>query len=148
MLQIIDLSPIIKYKHDLVTKSIVYETPLKSSVWDDLGKTYKNIIFYKPTMNLYCNEFGYVFEDYALKYNLTLNAVYLARDITAYKDNEVTEHFEKLANGARYDENIYIFQNEDNIPKRNYGLNYYKIDNYIIGITGKINNEKALNLVK
>ena len=55
--------------------------------------------------------------------------MYLAKDITAYKDNEVEEHFEKLAKGERYKENIYAFCCEDYIPKGNYGLNYYKINN-------------------
>ena len=149
LLQVIDLFPIIKYKHDLISIPVTFESPLKASTWDELGRTHKNIIFYKPINDFYTNYsvqgLGYIFGEYALRYDLTLNATYLARNVSTQKDTEITKHFDSLSRGERYRENIYVFPVESNVPTGDYGLHYYRMDGIVVGTVDEIKGENELH---
>lgn len=140
--QAYDLAPLLAEKNSLFATDVVYQTALKSPVWDELAKTHKHIYLYKPTFDLYImwdnQRLAYEFANYALDHDMDMNIVCLARVSTDAKDAEITAHFDTMANGAVYNDYMYIFMNPDYFPGDGYGLHYYKIDGIVIGVNQTI----------
>ena len=140
--QVYDLTPLFVEKNLLFAEEVVYQSPLKSPIWEELAKTHKHIYLYKPINDLYtiwerqCLAFDLA--AYALDHDMDINAVCLARVIAQTKDDQITAHFDTMAQGAVYNDYIYIFMNPDYFPGEGYGLHYYEIDGIIIGVNTPI----------
>lgn len=132
-IQMVDFIPVFKEKSYLFKEEKIYESTLKSDVWQDYAEKYEHIMFYAPLWDLYLYpDIAYNFEVYAKENNMTLNGTYFSRDMSD-KINPLTyERFEMLRNGTAEDDTLYVFPGE--IPKGNYGLWYKVVDGYTIGI--------------
>lgn len=137
LLQTIDLTPGLTYKHQAYTQDFTSEVSnFKSEAWKVLGKNSTQIMFYPSTHYLlYCNpELSCRFEEYALEYGLTLNITYMSRDLSDKADKKTYAHFKKRENGERFSDIIYVFGYNFEKPNPEIvGLNYYIIDGYVIG---------------
>lgn len=139
LLQLYDLSPSLVQKHDTyagITDSITYESPLTSKAWEVLGTSCEKIVFYPPAhYGLYCDPFeSCTFTAYADRYHLSCNITYLSRNLSAQADADTYSHFSQRKAGASFPENIYIFFDISEVPPASdTGLNYYKIDQRIVG---------------
>ncbi len=137
LVQIWDLAPALKYKHQAYTQNFEsYELPMKSTAWDYLGKNATQIMFYPPTnYGIYCDPYvSCNMAQYALKYNLSLNISYMSRNLSELADERTLHHFEERKQGKIYPSVIYVFFDISDIPSENEShLHYYLIDNWIIG---------------
>ena len=136
-LQIVDLSPAIKYKHNAYTQNFEpYKIPLNSEAWNYLGEHTEQIMFYPPTnFGIYCDPYvSCNMAQYALKYDLSLNISYMSRNLSDSADQETLAHFETRKQGKTYPSVIYVFFDISDIPPTEEShLHYYLIDDWIIG---------------
>ena len=145
LLQLFDLTPGFIEKHEAFSVIKPYQSTLTDPMWDELGKEKSHIIFYPPTeYGLYEDgKTSVEFEIYGLKYGLTLNNSYMSRNLCSFADENTLTHFETMAAGESYPDNIYVFFDcigEDELPDPDvYGLKYYKLDKYIIGCNARYN---------
>lgn len=137
LLQIYDLYPALKYKHDAYTQTFSsYELPMNSEAWDFLGENGTQIMFYPPTnFGIYCDPYvSCNMAQYALNYDLTLNVSYMSRNLSQEADETTLAHFQTRTQGKTYPSVIYIFFDISEIPPENEShLNYYLIDGWIVG---------------
>ncbi len=141
-LQVYDIAPLIAEKKILISSKVEYRSVLNSPLWDQIAKTHKLIYIYKPSADLYndytVQSISLQFDKFALDQGMGINVAYLSRDVTKFKDNEITAHFDTMAKGAVYNDYIYIFMNPDFFPGDGYGLHYYKVDGIVIGVNTPI----------
>jgi len=141
--QLYDISPLLNKKNKIISKEVVYASPFQSDVWDELAKTHKYLYISSPIYELYWDygvqSISLNLEKFAVDHNMILNAAYLSRDISKEKDIEITEHFSNMAQGAVYDDYIYIFPNLKDVPGSGYGLHYYSISGFTVGVNTAIN---------
>ena len=140
-IQLLDLTPGYVKKHDAFMDIAPYQSTLLDPMWDELGAKASRIVFYPPTeYGLYEDgKTSVEFEIYAKKYGLSLNNTYMSRNLCSYADEDTLKHFENLAAGESYPDEIYVFF--DNIPSDElpdtdvYGLKYYKLDKYTVAVS-------------
>lgn len=133
IIQITDISGYLFERHEFFSANQAYNSPLTSPKWEIFSKRYKHIMFYTPIWDIYVDpNIGYTFGQYALKNNLTLNGVYFSRDLSREIDGITLNHFEKLRNGAKRLDTLYIFPT--NIPSGEFGLRYETIDGFKVGL--------------
>lgn len=137
LIQTIDLTPGLIYKHQAYTQDFTSEVSnFNSEAWKVLGENSTQIMFYPSTHYLlYCNpELSCRFEEYALDYDLSLNITYMSRDLSDKADQKTYEHFTRRKNGETFPDIIYVFGRDFEKPDpKLVGLNYYLIDGYVIG---------------
>ena len=148
-MQIVDLYPSLKYKHDCYHQDFSeYESPLNDSAWDELGAKADEIMFYTPSVyGMECNpELSCIFEEYALEYNLSLNITYMSRDMSSFADKKTMKHFMDRENGLTDESIIYIFYDISDIPPADKShLNYYLINGYVVGSDLNLENASRYN---
>ena len=149
ILQIVDLYPSLKYKHDCYHQDFSeYESPLNDPAWDELGAKADKIMFYTPSIyGIECNpELSCLFEEFALEYNLSLNVTYMSRDMSSFADKKTMKHFMDRENGLTDASIIYIFYDISDIPPAAQShLNYYLLNGYVVGSDLYLENASRYN---
>ena len=136
-IQILDLSPALSYKSRAYQQKISYESPLTDEMWKTLGETSDELYFYTGShLGIYCDpEFSCIFEEYAYRYNLSMNLSYLSRDISNKADARTEKHFKNRKAGNSYPNIIYVFYNFSELPDAHrYHLTYFQLNGYTIGV--------------
>jgi len=143
MAQIYDISPLLKKKHKIISTEVVYDSPFRTDVWDDLAKSHKYLYISSPIYELYWDygvqSISLNLEKFAVDHDMILNAAYLSRDISKGKDSEISQHFSSMAQGTVYNDYIYIFPNLKDVPGAGFGLHYYSISGITVGVNTAIN---------
>ena len=140
ILQIVDISPSLLNKHEvysLVSTEDTFENELcASEVFQYLGQQCDEILFVNPTAAIRMRPYwSVVFEEYAIKYDLKMNAAYCSRDTTPAADKYSDDNLKKRQDGEEFKDIIYIFINDDIAKEQAYkfDLNLYRYDNIYIG---------------
>lgn len=152
IIQIGDISNIIKEKNQNFNVISTYDSRLKSESWNELvNEKYKHIVFIDNIESISPNsELVFAFSKYAVDNNLTLNDGYIARKDKESVNNLRGMYINELQQNIVKDDVIYVFKDEllcngKYIDDMNKNLNYYKIDDIVIGIKGELNTEKKYN---
>lgn len=130
-LQIFDISAKLKGQRKTFGSEAVYESPLKSGLWERLSKKegFEHIVW--ASQNFDNNDIMHLAK-YAYDNGLTMNNYYFARGINV---NENTK--KSLENPDR--SCIYVFGGEDmHVNPQEYGLSLYEADGYIVGLAESI----------
>ncbi len=144
-LQLYDLSGAItekKANFDFRNSS-TYVSELSDPEWEDIvADGYKHIMFYPSVISLYNNQISYEFQAFALKNNLTLNCIYLSRNVINTVDSETYNYFSDLSNIESNQNTFYVFL--DKLPNQSYNLYFYKLNGLIIGTPRKLANRTSI----
>ncbi len=130
LLQISDIRPLLHDRKENFGKNISYVSKLKSTFWNKLLLEKYNKLFFMDDYIVNSSEYLWDFIKYASDNNMKVNDINLARkSLEEIKKNRI-----KLI--SQVDKNaIYIFSPIENNISRDNGLFYYKIDNFIIGVS-------------
>ncbi len=138
IIQLLDLSPGFIEKHGAFDNIAPYSSKLSDPKWNALSENASKIIFYPPTeYGLYEDgKTSVEFEIYALYHGLSLNNSYMSRNLCDFADRDTLSHFETIASGASYPDEIYVFfDNVSKLPDPSiYHLNYYKLNGYTVAV--------------
>lgn len=146
IVQFADISEVLIRKNKGFDTIVEYNSNLKSDIWQEISnKGYEHIVFMDDTI-LYDYEQTksnlWALSKYAVDNNLTINNCFLARKDIEAINNTKFSYIEDLEKGIVKDKTIYISYDINSILKKEYPLNYYYINNFIIGLKDKIDNEK------
>ena len=144
VIQLVDVSPQLLSKHHKFSVKGEYVSSLKSDAWKVLGDKYNHLMYFDSASVLCWNSKGYDIQRFAIANHMTVNTVYTARSVEAITDKYKEEHFKQLEEGKVYPDYMYIFL--ETFPKRNYGLFYYKIDDYLVGVPEEIQGYKEYDV--
>ncbi len=128
LLQLFDLSGMIKEKQDYFNTRQTYETMWDAEELEELLQNYKEFVF------LY-NENDILMETayYAYLHEMRLNNYYYARDIAAAVEKNISRWKEELKSGIVKERTIYIFL-EEGFDEADYkGMDFYYVNGHIIG---------------
>lgn len=134
LVQLFDISGKLKAQRNTFAGETVYESPLKSDVWEQLSEndSLKHIVW--VSHNIDNNGIMHIAK-YAYDNGLTMNNYYFARGINV---NENTK--QSLANPDV--SCLYIFRSDETEGIETYGLNLYEADGYIVGTVQSIWRDK------
>jgi hypothetical protein len=106
--QIADFSDVWARMHEMFLTKYVWHSPMESPMWEDLGRTYKKLIFVLPLTD----ESALTWlprADYAAKHHMAVNSGYFSRvergKIVKSQGKLTTEMF----NGDFHEDSLYIF---------------------------------------
>lgn len=141
-IQIYDIHTEIVGRHMQYSQTVTYETVYDnefSDFWGPLGEndTIRHVMFTIPMTG----ENLYAMADWALGHNKTINYFYFARQYDGFEDNLEAA----LANPDETE--IFLFPEyieEEKQKCLQYDLNYYLVDDYIVGYTGTFENWEQL----
>lgn len=137
LLQAVDLSPALSDKGQTYRQlSDEDDTCLEGPLWEMLGRHCSRIMVCPPTnLGVYCDpETSCILVKYCLEHNMKINISYLSREIWKTEDARTMQHLENREQGLRDDSILYVFFPYSPFPcPEDAGLNYYKIEDYIIG---------------
>jgi hypothetical protein len=140
LIQWADLIPWFINKGDRFNTRVTYQSKLVSPAWNKLANEYKHIFFMDDLSFLTASEKMklYSFLDLSGNNKMTVNDAYLARN-NYYKINENRhKEFMYLVNNGPRNKTLYIFKDEEQaLLFKESGINYYIIDEIIIGIDSK-----------
>lgn len=130
ILQYIDLRNYIKEKHETYSKPAAYVSALPDSVWSDIAKDGEQIVFMSlPSDGAGIMRMYFVFAEYALENDMTLNTFHIARVDTTKRDEYVAQQYNLLSQGKGNPNYIYVFADKTRIPD-NDNLTVYTADGY------------------
>lgn len=146
IIQFADISEILILKNKRFNTMVEYNSNLKADIWQEISnKGYEHIVFMDDTI-LYDYEQPksnlWALSKYAVDNNMSISNCFLARKDIEAIDNTKFSYIEDLEKGIVKDKTIYISYNINSILKKEYPLNYYYINNFVIGLKDKIDNEK------
>lgn len=129
ILQIYDISDVLKNKHEEFTSSYEEYGLISNEEWNDLLINKKHIVFVsKVTEN---QDILYSISQYAVENNMTINDFYFAHSAVSGKIIEcLNEYYMNDIN--KY--TAYIFKTDDYENIQKFDLDYFKINNFIVGI--------------
>ncbi len=130
IIQVFDLSNMIKQKHTTYAQTYRYESPLHETIWNEMATDpdIKHII-YVSEFNIFEK---FTFTQFALENDMTTNDFYFARSNT-----ERIDHYTEQMLQTGPDDTMFIFSLEDEDLCQNYDLEYNVVGEYIIGTTGQ-----------
>lgn len=130
IIQVFDLSNMIRQKHTIYAETYMYESPLQEAIWNEIASDpdIKHII-YVSDFNIFEK---FTFTQFALENGMTTNDFYFARSNTERIDNYTEEMLQ-----ARPNDSIFIFGVEDGDLCQKYDLEYDVVGKYVIGTTGR-----------
>ena len=131
-LQIYDTSDVLLAKNKRFNNVSTYKTSLETTdFWDRLAqnKELKHVIYYETPESKIMNSIT----NWALDNGKTVSDFYFARRLNKSDKNYKNIDFEKPSS-----ENIYIFALEDKTACTKYNLNYYLVDDMIVGLASPI----------
>ena len=139
-IQIFDISPSLVAKHDVyygISAQDEHKNELcDSSVFSYLGEQCDEILFVNPTTAIRMRPYwSTVFEEYAIKNDMSMNAAYCSRDTTKSADSYSDENLKQRQAGKKFENILYVFINEDIMKEQapKFDLNVYRYDNIYIG---------------
>lgn len=132
IIQVADLSGMIKQKHDYFTGDYEYTT-----MWDS-DKSLNLVTYNKKSFVFLYTEGDLTMETayYAYKHGMTINNFYFARNIDEQVTKEIEKYIDELKNGnIRYD-TVYIMKNEDYDANEDYlnelGVHTVELDGFTV----------------
>ena len=136
LFQIFDIHKILIEKNKQFNKIAKYNSSIDENFWNNIVKTTnaKHIVF------TYINpkeKLEYALGNFVTNNSMTLSNFNIAR-IDSIKDrlkSNINKSLSKIT-----DKNIYIFKHEKDLHLLNYNLNYYQVDDYIVGYIEQIKN--------
>lgn len=138
-LQVCDIYPRLNTIHNYYAHPIVYINPYAgNAALEEMIETNnpKHIVY----VGNYTWQGMRLFDDWALSNNFTLNRFYFARNFGSIIE-EYTSH--ALSNPSNQE--VFVF-NETSIPLcLEYDLNYYKVNEFVIGLTYELQNTVPLS---
>ncbi len=154
LLQVADLTPFISKQRDNYLPKVRYVNPLHSDAWDELAESKDKLIFMNGdnrnnAMSLiHAMERPqiYSFADYAYENEMKMSDFYYARKDSECMNITRSRIWEDLYAGNIDEKAVYIFMEA---PARLIWLktlNYYWIDNYLVGIGNELSD--SLDYVK
>lgn len=135
-LQLLDESDyLLSVRRNYLTK-VHYHSSLISEAWKELAEDKRHIMIYPDTFKMYSNYKGEELWIYANRNRLSMSIVYLARNLSGYKNDEAFQRFEQLKSGDSFPDTMYVFI--DRLPEQDCGLYYYYIDDVFVGVPQKL----------
>lgn len=129
ILQIYDISGVLKNKHEEFTSSYEEYGLISNDEWIDLLKNKKHIVFVsKVTEN---QDILYSISQYAIENNMTINDFYFAHSAVS---GEIIECLNEYYMNDINKYTAYIFKTDDYENIQKFDLDYFNIDNFIVGI--------------
>ena len=128
-LQLTDLKDVIKEKHSLYTKTVVYKHRLKDKLIDDIvwNRRLKHIVFLDKD-NLTQEEL-YSFAELAARKKLTINDFYFARALNQPVNEAALDFFMHPS-----DDTLYVISDESYEMRYMFDLTYYKYGDLSLGL--------------
>lgn len=120
-----------------------YETALTDPAWEEIAEKYDHIMVYYPTIATHFSPMTEEVMIFASEHNMSMNAIYLSREMTDRYDEEVKEYFDNKEY-LTDDKTCYLFLMNENLPEEDYGLNYYKLNGVIIGTVDELSDAKPV----
>lgn len=149
IIQLIDISPQISYLHTEFASSerIEYESLLVDPAWQECAEKYDHIMFYPDVLYIISSKkvAGYELQMYAHENHMTLNMFCLARVSTEAINQNVYLHFDRLKQGYKDSDTMYIFL--EDLPSESCGLHYYYMDTMIVGTPDPLESAKEIDMV-
>lgn len=108
---------------------------LQSPAWKEISEEYKHIMVYPNTDAIYSNKGGFKVQVFAQENNMTMNIVYLARNVSEEVNKDVYSYFDEVRAGRKpeqWEDTCYVFL--DILPSEELGLNFYLLDDIIVGV--------------
>ncbi|SEM26566.1 hypothetical protein SAMN04487770_13126 [Butyrivibrio sp. ob235] len=131
-LQLYELKNAIISRRNVYYNDISFQSSLQSDAWNELADNYEHIVIYPNTFKMFSNVKGEHIWLYAQENDMTMNVVYLSRDITGSVNKAVKKRFKNLEGDREYADTMYVFIDE--LPEDDKGLHYYYIDDVVIGV--------------
>ncbi|MCR4796986.1 MAG: DUF6311 domain-containing protein [Lachnospiraceae bacterium] len=131
--QLLEESGYIIELHKHYTADYEYESALTDPAWEEIAEAYDHIMVYPPTIVVNLTPMADELMIFAQKHDMTMSAVYLARDITAPIDEKTMAYFDSGA--YKEDEDtVYVFFGFVE-PQGDYDLHYYELEkDVVIGV--------------
>ena len=85
---------------------------LQSSAWKEISEKYRHIMIYPNTAEIYSNKDGFKIQVFAQENNMTMNIVYLARNVSEEVNKDVYSYFDEMRDGKKpeqWEDTCYIF---------------------------------------
>ncbi|MCM1222543.1 MAG: DUF6311 domain-containing protein [Lachnospiraceae bacterium] len=136
--QVYDIHEILDSKNETFNQTVEYRSVLESDFWDTAAtdSEVKHIVFVQAPEHLYA------FTDWALKNGKTVNRFYFARSKGESTQENLTRSLSELSS-----EDIFICKNPSNtLQCMAYDMDYYLIDNYIVGHKGAFDGYESLKI--
>lgn len=133
-LNLVDLHVWLGNIYKKFSTEVVYESALKDEKWAKWGNQKEHIVFLPIEGNyLEKSDMYYLFAEYASRTDMTLSSFCVARaDFGVFKNYADTK-LNDINNGIISEDDIYIFTNDEFIPKVD-GLSVYELDGYKVGV--------------
>lgn len=128
-----DIFSHLKFIHNQNNEKIIYTSKLKSNFWNNIKNDHYKVMLFTDQSNASNLKYLWDFSDFAIENNIKLTDIYAAR-----KDNNLIEEYRKkmlsdLISGKVLNDTLYIFPKSSIYINDSYKLNYYLVDNYVIG---------------
>ncbi len=129
VLQIYDISGVLKNKHDEFTSSYERYGLSSNKEWDNLLENKRHIVFVSKITQ--SQDILYSISQYAIENNMTINDFYFAHSAVS---GEIIECLNEYYMNDINKYTAYIFKSDDYDNIQKFDLDYYNIDNFIVGI--------------
>ena len=138
-IQIYDIHNELVKRHNKYRETVTFETVYENKYaefWEPVGSSdiIKHIMFAQPVTGINL----YAFADWALEHDKTLNYFYFARQYDDFEDNL------KAALEEPDDTQLFLFTEDNKMQCLQHDLNYYLVDDYIVGYTGTFEHWEQL----
>ncbi len=136
-IQVYDIHKILDSKNETFNQIVEYRSGLKSDFWDTVGtdSELKHIVYVQLPDN------AYALTDWALKNGKTVNQFYIARSNEEKAQENITHSLSELST-----EDIFIFPSSNTLQCMAYDMDYYLVDDQIVGHKGAFNGYESLKL--
>lgn len=134
LVQMFDISGKLSGQRNTFAKEVVYESPLKSDIWEQISenKDFAHIVW--VSHNIDNNGIMHIAK-YAYDNGLTMNNYYFARGINV---NENTKKSLEASDKSC----LYLFRSDETEGIEAYGFKLYEADGYILGTVEAIGREQ------
>ncbi|MBQ7668281.1 MAG: hypothetical protein IJS47_03040 [Clostridia bacterium] len=139
LIQYIDVGGLFRYR---IGSDIVYESPLKSSAWEEIAEDKTQIFLMDNFINMGARGRGwheFTYEIFAYNHGLAINDTYTSKKDEKYIRELKEIEWEELLSGNPDENKIYIFNDIPSYQIVKMGvLNIYEVDDRIIGLVNKL----------
>lgn len=138
-IQIYDIHNGLVERHNQYKDRVILETVYENKYadfWEPVGSSdiIKHIMFAQPVTGINL----YAFADWALEHDKTLNYFYFARQYDDFEGNL------EVALEEPDDTQLFLFTEDNKMQCLQHDLNYYLVDDYIVGYTGTFEHWEQL----
>ena len=130
------MSDRIGFIHDKHSNVVVQDSLISEDIWGILLEDKEHIVFLPYDVVLVDTHRTLEIGVQAYKNDVDMNSFYMARINSELIQSHVDAYMSDLANGISCDDTVYVFHESKFEPEmREYPLIYYKVDDYIIGLS-------------